>query len=425
MAEIKPFSPLRFNADSAAIRTLVSPPYDIVSPSERAGLLAENTHNIIRIELPEGDGDAKYAAAAKAYGEYIDSGLLVHDKTPGLFVYSEKFSAGGKEHTVYGVIGRVTLHEFSEHIILPHEETLTKAKQDRFELMKATCANISPIYALYSDASGITDTILKKAMEQTPLCRFTDNDGIIHSLFKIEAGSVTDKFARVLADKQLFIADGHHRYETALRYKHYLEQQHSLDGTAADSQMILLVEMDNPGLVVFPTHRLVKAPVKLTSEEIIAKAKEYFEIAAVSGDAVQALESCGGAAGCCVFCAKDGKYLLRLRDTSIMQKLLPGKSEAYATLDVTILHTLILEGILGIGREDMALGKSLAYTRDINEALKAPYNGGCEMSFVLNATKVSQIKDVSLAGEKMPQKSTYFYPKPVTGLVINDLKSLQ
>ncbi|HPE94605.1 MAG TPA: DUF1015 domain-containing protein [Bacillota bacterium] len=425
MAEIKPFSPLRFNADNTAIRTLVSPPYDIVSPSERAELLVKNAHNIIRVELPEGDGEAKYAAAAKAYGEYVDSGVLVHDKTPGLFVYSEEFSVGGKEYTVYGVIGRVTLHEFSERIILPHEETLTKAKQDRFELMKATCANISPIYALYSDASGITDTILKKAMEQTPLYRFTDDDGIAHSLFKIEAGSFTDEFARVLADKQLFIADGHHRYETALRYKHHLEQQHSLDGTAADSQMILLVEMDNPGLVVFPTHRLIKAPVKLTSEGIIAKAKEYFEIAAVSGDAVQALEGCGDAAGCYIFCAKDGKYLLRLRDDSVMQKLLPGKSEAYATLDVTILHTLILEGILGIDREDMALGKSLAYTRDMNEALEAPYNGGGEMSFILNATKVSQIKDVSLAGEKMPQKSTYFYPKPVTGLVINDLKSLQ
>lgn len=423
MAEIKPFRPLRYT-EKVSVSDVVSPPYDIVSAEERASLIASSPYNIIGVELPAGDDETKYTDSAKLLRRFVDEGVLAPDETAGLYVYSETFTVGAETKTVYGFIARVTLREFADKVILPHEETLTKAKQDRFDLMCATNANISPIYALYSDPTGGIDEILIKAMASPLLASFTDGDGITHGLAKISDADDIDTVVNTLRDRQLFIADGHHRYETALRYKKHLESLGKLEGTAADSQMILLVDIDNPGLVVFPTHRLVTPPKKLSLDELISGLGEYFDVSAAGDEPVKTLNACDKA-GCYVMCAGNGlNFLLRLRDESVMKKLLPDKSVAYATLDVTILHTLVLERLLGIDKNDMALGKSLTYTRDDVEALRAPDEGRCALSFLLNATKVHQIKDVSLAGEKMPQKSTYFYPKPVTGLVINDLNSL-
>lgn len=425
MAEIKPFAPLRYTQRGGSIETLVSPPYDIVSAEQRDALLKLNPYNIIGVELPQGEGEAKYRAAAKLLESFRSDGVLKEDDESSIFIYSEEFPSEGGKKTVYGIIGRVTLHEFSERIILPHEETLTKAKQDRFDLMCATCANISPIYALYNDDSNAIDLILKRYMTAAPLACFTDKDGITHRLHRIPAGKDTDAIAATLAPLRLFIADGHHRYETALRYKKHLAAAGELESTAADSQMMLLVEMKNPGLVVFPTHRLVNPRAAIDPQEIVNRASEYFDVEALEGDPAEALSHFGTRPGCFVLCAPGKRFLFKLRDPSVMRRLLPDMSEAYATLDVTILHSLVLESLLGIDKEDMAAGRSLTYTRDTAEAAAAPEEGKCAFSFILRATLVSQIRDVSLAGEKMPQKSTYFHPKPVTGLVINDFRSLK
>ncbi len=435
MAEIRPFRALRFTPAAGPMEELVCPPYDIISESQRQAYLARNPHNIIRLELPR-DGADPYQEAGATLRRWIAEGILRQDDRPALYVYEIEFSVDGSSdisgmhggrRSVMGLIGLVKLEEFEKGIILPHEETLSKAKADRFNLMKATNCNFSDIYALYMDDGGEEEAldILSLVSRGRPVTELTDEAGLVHRLWAIDDEGIIAKIQAHLADTKLYIADGHHRYETALNYRNYLREQGVPEGTAADYVMMMLVEMSHPGLVVFPTHRMVRGLSSFDAEAVLSACEPYFDL--LRGADVSSMDEALEHA------YRDGKHafgfytggdtftLLTLRDPAVMDTLLPQLSPASRALDVTILHTLVLERLMGIDKENMANQTNLTYTRDLSEALDGVRSGGFQCSFILNPTRVSEIRDVASAGEKMPQKSTYFYPKLITGLTMNKL----
>lgn len=425
MAEIRPFRALRFSERAGDAAQLICPPYDIISEEQRRAYLARNPHNIVRLELPR-DGADPYAQAGEALREWKRDGILSRDGEPALYVYEIIFTADGQPRRVAGIIGQVKLEEFSKGVILPHEETLSKAKADRFRLMEATRSNFSCIYALYNDDTpeGRLD-LGGLAAKGALLNDVTDGDGLRHRLWAVTDPAATAEVGRRMAETKLYIADGHHRYETALAYRDARRAEGAREGAPWDYVMMMMVEMSHPGLVVFPTHRLVRELPSFDAAALLDACAPWFDIArgltpAAAADWLRAAYDAGRHAF--VFYAGGGNAaLLTLRDASVMDELLPGLSPASRSLDVTVLHALILERLLGIDRENLANQRSLAYTRDPGEAYRGVDSGEFQCAFLLNPTRVSEIRDVAAAGEKMPQKSTYFYPKLITGLVMNEL----
>ena len=307
--------------------------------------------------------------------------------------------------------------------MLPHEETLSKAKTDRLNLMRATGCNFSQIYSLYHDEGGVTAQRLADCRKHSPAVELTDGEGVTHRLWIITDERIIEAVCRDFAPRKLYIADGHHRYETALNYRNERRRQGiAKEGDVCDCVMMMLVDMENPGLVVYPTHRVVRDLARFDENEVVDACGEYFDVARdlsldEAADRLQDAYAAGKKAF--VFYAGGAASLLTLRDESIMTELLPEASSALRGLDVSVLHSLVLERIFGIDKANMANQLNLTYTRETGEALTAVDEGKANCCFLLNPTRVSEIRDVAAAGEKMPQKSTYFYPKLITGLVMN------
>lgn len=426
MAEIKGYKGLRFNCEKAGkIEELVCPPYDIISDQQREEYIKTNPHNIIRLELPKGDD--KYNKAAEILNDWLEKGILVKEDKPAIYIYEEEFTAYGERKAIKGIICRVKLEEFSKGIILPHEFTLSKAKEDRLNLMKATNCNFSQIYSLYMDGGKNTLGKIDSLSKSEPDIQLQDNDNVTHRMWIIKDEKAIADICNDFADRKLYIADGHHRYETALNYRNYLREQGlAKEGDACDYQMMMLVDMEHPGLVVFPTHRLVRNLDSFNAERVIDGCKEYFDVTEHSD--INTIESTlmelynQGKKAYAFYCGGSSYKLLVLKDTNIIKKLLPNASTATQQLDVTILHTLILEKIFGIDAENMAKQINLTYTKIFDEAISSVQQGNSQCAFILNPTRVSEIREVASNGEKMPQKSTYFYPKMITGLVMNQLE---
>ena len=436
MAEIRPFRALRYSPEAGDLAELVCPPYDIISESQRLAYLQRNPYNIIRLELPR-DGENPYARAGETLRTWMEKGILRQDDKAAFYVYEIVFDLegmsdisglSGGRHSVAGLIAQVHLEEFSKGIVLPHEETLSKAKTDRFNLMKATGCNFSDIYALYMDDGGEMETgdVLTLVMRNPPLAQLTDEAGRIHRLWAITDSALVESIRQRFTDTKLYIADGHHRYETALNYRNYLREQGTPKGTDADYVMMMLVEMSHPGLVVFPTHRLLRGLQNFDPIALIESCRADFEVTTdMPADSLDEMLENAYKAGQKAFGFYTGGHtftLLTLRDTAVMDALLPELSPVSRQLDVNVLHSLILERLLGIDKENMKNQVNLTYTRSLREALDGVDAGVYQACFILNPTRVEEIRDVAAAGEKMPQKSTYFYPKLITGLTMNKLK---
>ena len=423
MAEVKALRALRFTPKAGEIAQLACPPYDIISEEERQEYLKTNPCNIIRLELPR-DGENVYAAAAQLYTQWLEEGILAQDEQPGLYIYEEEFTALGATHKVKGLQCRVKLAEFSEGVVLPHEETLSKAKADRFELMKACGTNFSSIYSLYFDGDRALRSRIDGLSAGQPTQQWQGQDGVIHRLWCVYDAAVISEIEGLFADKKLYIADGHHRYETALNYRRHLAEQGQEIGDA-DYILMTLVNMEHEGLVVFPTHRIIRDLPAYRAEDVLSACAAGFEITKIEGglEGAQALLDSRYAEGKIAFVLYDGGYtLLTLTDGEAMARLAPDHSEAWQGLDVSVLHSLVLERCMGIDKENMANQKNLIYTRDAAEAVAAVDSGSANCCFLLNPTRVEQIAAVAAAGDKMPQKSTYFYPKIITGAVMNKLR---
>ena len=423
MAEVKPFRALRFNTEKAGkIDELVCPPYDVISDEQRQAYLSENEHNIIRLELPKGENP--YETASETLKNWVDSEILKRDDKEAVYIYEEEFTAYGQRKKFKGCIVRVKLEEFSKGVVLPHEETLSKAKEDRFNLMKATNCNFSQIYSLYMDSEHKILNRLDKLSDCKPDVELTDNDNVTHRLWVVTDKDEINAVCADFADKKLYIADGHHRYETALNYRNYC-RENNLKVDGADYVMMMLVDMEHEGLVVFPTHRLVRNLENFNAEKAMNDCKEYFDVSVK--DNISEIESTlrtlyeQDKKAFAFYDGGDKWTLLVLKNLDIIRKLLPDKSAATQGLDVTVLHTLVLEKLFGIDAENMAKQINLTYTKYFDEAIDSVKSGKAQCAFILNPTRVTEIRDVAAAGEKMPQKSTYFYPKLITGLVMNDL----
>lgn len=428
MAEIKPFHGMRYTEGAGTPGSLTCPPYDIISDMERTAFLAKNEHNVIRLELPR--GEEPYKTAGETLSAWLSDNTLACDRDAGLYIYEEEFLDGvdrGVKKSLKGLVCLVRVEDFAAGVVLPHEETLSKAKADRFELMRATSCNFSQIYSLYRDETGETGRRLDRLSAGAPLVEFSD--GLItHRLWIVNDKMAIEAFRADFAARRLYIADGHHRYETAIHYRDHC-RENAVFAPGSEFVMMMLVDMAHPGLVVFPTHRLVRGVENFSAETVLRDAETYFETAEISENEVESSLAADYAAGKKSFvfvCQADGAlrfYRMTLSDTAVMDALLPNKSDASRGLDVTVLHALVLERVLGIDRENMANQKNLTYTRSVKEACESVSSGAAQCAFLLNPTRVEEIGAVASAGEKMPQKSTYFYPKLVTGLVMNNLKS--
>lgn len=423
MAEIKAFKGMRYTDNGGTLNTLVCPPYDIISDAQRESYIEKNPYNIIRLELPKG-GDERYREAGDTLGKWLDKEILACDGEDSVYVYEMQFTANGARRSLKGFVTLVKLTDFSEGIVLPHEETLSKAKQDRFDLMSETFCNFSQIYSLYRDENNSVYGMIDGCSKGAPDVEVTDGDGTVHRMWRVSDGNTISKLTEAFADKKLYIADGHHRYETALNFHRSLcAAGKAVSGDKSGYVMMMLVNMENPGLVVFPTHRIVHDLTGFNEENILNECKNYFTIAQApdEGRMQAALNKAydEGKKAFALYVGAGKCFVMTLKDETAVKKLLPDMSEAYCGLDVSVLHSLVLERIFGIDKENMANQKNLGYTRSREEALRAVDMDGADCAFILNPTKVSEIRDVAAAGEKMPQKSTYFYPKLITGLVMN------
>lgn len=426
MAEIKPFRALRFDTQAAGdIRELTCPPYDIISEQQRQQYLSVNEHNVVRLELPKGENP--YGEAGKLLQQWQDEGILKRDQEDGLYIYEEEFEAHGRRMRVKGVICRVKVEEFSKGVVLPHEETLSKAKTDRLNLMKATFCNFSQIYSLYMDETHSTQQKIDRLSQGEPQVEMEDGSGVVHRLWVVTDPEAIEDICGDFKERKLYIADGHHRYETALNFRNYCREQGiSKEGDAVDYIMMMLVDMEHEGLVVFPTHRLVRNLASFDQEAVKRACEEYFKVEEKEGiDSMEAQMDAlyqQGKKAFGFYTGGDRWTLLTLKSMEAVRALLPGASAATQGLDVTVLHSLVLEKIFGIDKENMAQQINLTYTREFKEAVESVRKGDSQCAFILNPTRVTEIRDVAAAGEKMPQKSTYFYPKLITGLVINQIE---
>lgn len=426
MAQISAFKGLRFDTSAAGdIKSLCCPPYDIISEEQRLEFLSTNENNIIRLELPK-DGENPYATASEVLRLWEEKGILMREEKPALYVYEEEFTAYGERNSIKGLICRLKVEEFSKGVVLPHEFTLSKAKEDRLNLMKATNCNFSQIYGLYMDEEHTSLSTIDALSKGAPDMEFTDEDNITHRMWIVTDEKAIEKLVNDFCERKIYIADGHHRYETALNYRNYCRENGlSKEGDAQDYQMIFLCDMGHPGLVVFPTHRIVRDLESFDKDTVLAKCAEYFDIEKfTTADGMEKTLADKDAEGKKAFGFYTGEgewYLLTLKDISVMDEVLPDMCTASRQLDVSVLHSLILEKIFGIDKENMAAQINLTYTKFFEEALSVVDSGRAQCSFVLNPTKVTEIRDVASAGEKMPQKSTYFYPKMITGMVMNKL----
>lgn len=433
MAGIIPLRGLRYNETKAGqIKDLVTPPYDVIDRYAQEEYYQRSPYNIIRLEYGKqfaGDSEAdnRYTRAAGFFRRWAEDGVFIREEQPALYLYRQRFTVGDEELIRTGIICGVELEPYARGVVLPHEETMPGHKADRLALMRACRANFSPIFGLYSDPQREIDRLLEQCTAgREPEIDFTDQWGQGHRLWVVADREMLRRVQELMRPRQIFIADGHHRYETALNY--------ARENPAAGYVMMTLVNLYDPGLVVLPTHRMVVAP-EMERSRLLSALEQDFLVEKISGRQVEqvlaamaeraGLVKPGGAKRGWVFGLYAGGgdfYLLQLRDENIIERKMPAeRSRAWQRLDVAVLQKLILEHVLGIDHEALAGGEAVRYTRDAVEAVRAVDSGTCVFSFLVNPTGIAEVTTVAEKGEKMPQKSTFFYPKLITGLVINEL----
>ncbi|WP_066637201.1 DUF1015 domain-containing protein [Desulfolucanica intricata] len=459
MANIIPIRGLRYNpAKESDMAVLVTPPYDVIDAAAQDNYYRKNPHNVIRLEYgkiytTDNETDNRYNRAAAAFTAWQEEEILLPEDNPALYLYEQEFTIAGEKKVRTGFICGVQIEPYSKGVVLPHEETLPKHKADRLALMHACRANFSPIFGLYADPERAVDNLLKTTKAHRPQVDFVDESGQTHRLWVITDTQIIQKVQEIMQKQRIFIADGHHRYETALNYRNERRNEDNAisPGTPDDKLqepinekypaapynyvMMTLVNLYDPGLVVLPTHRLVKNVPNFKTEEFLTKLqaefnfeefklstgkdnfKEFLNLLAIRGEMEQPKHK--HAFG--LYTGK-GLYIITLKESTDFTKYMPeDKSPDWCGLDVSVLHSLIMERYLGIGGEQRANEGNLTYTREEAGALELVDSGEYQLAFFMNPTRVEEVTAVAANGEKMPQKSTFFYPKLITGLVINKL----
>jgi uncharacterized protein (DUF1015 family) len=432
VADVRPFRAIRYaTSPGADVSALTAPPYDVIDAAARASLLARDPHNVVALELPEGaldpaEPDGRYAVAARRWTQWRDDGVLVEDDDPAVYVVEQAYEHRGRTIRRRAFVAAVTLEPFSAGVILPHERTLPKAIADRLEMTRATAANLSQVFGMFADRAGATDAVFEAAMSTDPLARATDDDGVLSTLWALRDPAAIADLTAHLAHERIFIADGHHRYTTALAYRD--ERRSSSPDSAEeppayDSVMMALVNMDDPDLIVYPTHRVADAPAAFDPNAFREALAGHFTVEdAPASDALAALAAAGHTGPAFLVRTRDGvTSLVTLRpDIDHAPAFPPRTSEAWRSLDVAVLQELILDPLLGIHPDRPETLERLSFVKDADAAIAMA--GEHDVAFVMNATRMDQLAKVAGGGEIMPQKSTYFYPKLLSGLLFKSLE---
>ena len=432
MSMIFPFSGWRYDPGKADPALVSSPPYDVVDPAGQARLYARNDRNVVRLILGrELDGDCphdnRYTRAAAHLDAWRGDGLFIQDR-PSVYLYEQRFVSGGRELARRGFFAKVRLSEWGREGVYPHEKTLSGPKRDRLELMRATRGNLEPIFGLLSDPAGEAASVLSTLVDYSPCFDVRDDDGVENRMWVVDSQERLHRLLSLFPEPRIFIADGHHRYETALTYQEEIRagmrnagQVPPLRGDLdCDYIMMFMVPDSDPGLVVWPTHRVVHSLRDFDVDRFLDACGEDFLAVPLERDRLEGELAEGGSP---VFGFAHGErlFLLRLRSRAPMDALFPDRSDAWRTLDVSVLHALILGRILGIDEEKLLRRENIRYFKDAEETLAAVRDRreGAQCGFILRPTSMGQIRAVAEAGEVMPQKSTYFYPKPLSGAVFH------
>jgi uncharacterized protein (DUF1015 family) len=434
MPEVSPFRGVRYDvAKVGTLSDVVAPPYDVIDPALQDRLYAASPHNVIRLELnrPEPDDtetNGRYARAARFLRDWLREGILRQEDHPALYVYHQTFSTEGKTHTRKGFLARVRLEPFGKGKIYPHEQTMSGPKADRLALYSATGFQLSPIYGLYPDAKGDVERAIEERLrDRTPLMA-TDHLGVENRLWILTDQEAHTTVSGMMSSRPIFIADGHHRYETGLTYRDQIAQrgQSSLRDDPSSFCMMMLVGMSDPGLLILPTHRLVSGFPGLTSDQLATRLSPEFEVTPTGAGeagcraAWEAIEAHGEQDLLGFATAADGQWLLaRLRSSASMDRLAPARSDDWRSLGVSALHVLVLDELLaGLGHPAC---RYVHTAREVADDLAAH---GCDLACLVPPAEMSHVERIASNLETMPPKSTYFYPKVVTGLVLNPLHRL-
>jgi uncharacterized protein (DUF1015 family) len=422
MADVQPLRALHYDpAIAGPLADVVAPPYDVIDAQQRAELLQRSPLNVVAIDLPEGEPD-RYEAARERFQQWQAQGALVRDERPALWAHSQEYTGpDGQRRTRRGFFCRVRIEGYGAGRVRPHERTHPGPKEDRLRLTRATRANISPIFSLYSDPREAAWSALAPFTGQQPWGEVTDGDGTAHRIWRVEDAGAIAAVQAVTSDAELLIADGHHRYETMQAYAEEVDAAGTASGDEHRYILMCLVALEDPGLTVFPTHRLVNELDESRRAALAQTLERDFEIAEVALDELAPPPGNGPLQLGYVSSQDERAYRLTLKDQAIADAALSGHSDAYRHLDTGVLETLLLKGALGLSDEDISHFNGLFYARDVDEALCFVRSGEYDAAFVMRPTPIEQVREVAAAGENMPPKSTYFFPKLLTGLLFNPL----
>jgi len=441
MAHIYPFRAWRYNPSAVRLDDVVTQPYDKISPAMQQAYYQRSPFNLVRIilGLPElfdaERGESVYTRAARDFKAWREQGVLVKEKDPCIFAYSQRFKVPGtdvvKERRAFIALGK--LHDYAEQVVFRHEQTLSKPKSDRLNLLKAARAHFGQIFMLYSDPAGSVEKILYEGNGPAE-AEVTDEYGVLHRLWKIADPAAIRLLTTTMADKKLIIADGHHRYETALNYsKEHAAQspaksEHSTSALPQPAYpeaavMMSFVNMDSDGLVILPTHRVVHDLAGFDAAAFARAAEEFFTVEALpAAEAVNYMETLGKQKGTAfVAVTRTGALLLRSKPEAAAAAL-AGLPERQRQLDLSQLHSILLDRLLGLNEEKVRDQTNLRYLRDAGEAVEQVRRGEANVTFLTNPVTMEQLREVAFAGDVMPQKSTDFFPKLLSGLTIYALE---
>jgi uncharacterized protein (DUF1015 family) len=421
MADLQPLRALHYDLEvTGPLGEVVSPPYDVIDPAQREALAARSPFNVVHVDLPVPDeegGDA-YEHAAEVLRNWGDAGAVVRDPTPALWALSQGYrTPDGVEHERRGLFARVRVQDYGPGTIRPHERTHPGPREDRLRLTRATRANLSPIFALHPDPDAAVREALESGREEAPFGEFTDDQGTVHRLWRVPDPEAIATVQRALRDAELLIADGHHRYETA---RVYAEE---IGGEGPHRYVLMcLVALEDPGLAVLPTHRLVRGLDSERQEALAAVLRRDFEIEEIEPAALAPPPNEDRRLKLGYIDAHFQRaFRLTLRDQALADAALAAHSEAYRHLDTAVLEALVLKGALGLDDEAIDHLDGLGYARDDAEALELVRRGEYDAAFFMRGTPIGQVRAIAASGENMPPKSTFFSPKVPTGLLFNPL----
>ena len=429
MAHIEPFRALRYDPAKVALPQVATQPYDKISPEMQETYYAASPYNLIRIILgkraaADSPKDNPYTRAASFFNNWRRENIFRQDPEPSLYRYTQQFSAPGSalQFERRGFIALGKLEDYSANVVFRHEQTLAKPKADRLDLLRATRAHFGQIFMLYSDPTVEIENTLLSAAE--PTMEMSDEYGVLHRVWRIPDSGIIERVRGLMREKKLIIADGHHRYETALNYRNERRAQAGnahAPNAPYEFAMMTFVNMDSPGLLVLPTHRVVRGLANFSMDSFHSGASEFFSVEEADSSinaarATAMLREAGHTGTSLLAIARDRVFLLSRPKASA--GVFGGLSFRQQSLDVVQLHKCILEGVLGFTEEAIRNQQNITYVRDGGDAMAMVRDGPADLAFLMNPARVQQVRDVAFAGEVLPQKSTDFYPKLLSGLTI-------